>query len=135
MILGIGTDLAQIKRYEENLKKLNNKLIEKHFSKKEQEDFQNKLENQQASFTAKRFAAKEAISKALGTGIRNQIYLKDIEIQNNDLGAPYATLYNGALKQLEKLCPKGYQGTVHLSLSDDGDYAQAFAIIEALKDE
>ena len=135
MIVGIGTDLALIERFSENLEKLGSRLVDKHFSPHEQTIFHSLDNSKKASYVAKRFAAKEAVAKALKTGIQNDVYLKDIEIRNNDLGAPYVELYNGSLKQLAKSCPKGYQGNVHISISDDGDYAQAFALIEAIKDD
>lgn len=134
MILGIGTDIAHIDRFAQNLEKLGTRLVDKHFSSYEQSVFQSLKATEKPAYIAKRFAAKEAVAKAFKTGIQNQIYLKDIEVRNNDLGAPYIELYNGALKQLAKSCPKGYQSIVHISISDDGDYAQAFVVIEAIKD-
>ena len=130
MIIGIGHDICAISRIKKMIEKRGDAFVAKHFSPHEQDVFTAVPAIKKASHIAKRWAAKEALAKALGTGIRGDIYLKDIEISNNDLGAPAITLYGGALKQLEKLTPKEYESIIHLSLSDDGDLASAYVIIE-----
>lgn len=130
MIIGIGTDISQITRFEAMLDRLGDNLVNKHFHSREKAAFQDTMPEQKPAFMAKRFAAKEAFAKALGTGIAKGIYLKDIEVYNDNLGKPYLRLHNAVLKQLEKQTPKGYESNIHLSLSDDGDYAIAYVIIE-----
>ncbi len=131
MILGIGNDLCPTSRIEETLKKFDDRFIERCFSEEEQNQGKSLPEDRHAHYFAKRYAAKEACAKAFGTGIRDSIFLKDIIVSNDNLGKPTITLRNGALKQLEKMTPTGYQPLIHLSLSDDNGIALAFVIIEA----
>ncbi len=81
---------------------------------------------------AKRYAAKEACAKALGTGFIDGIFMKDIEVINDNLGKPSLRLYNGALSRLNDMTPDGKEVVIHLSLTDEPPYAQAQVIIEAL---
>ena len=125
-IFGIGTDIVNIKRMEKSLKKNNKKFKNKIFSKKEIIYCDNK--KYPASFYAKRFAAKEAFSKALGTGIRKGVNLKNIEVSNDVYGKPSIFLKGNLANYLKKRvkCKKYY---IHLSLSDDKPWAQATVII------
>lgn len=134
MILGIGTDLCDITRIEKLMSRLGTKLVDKHFSSHEQGIFQTINEDNRPSYIAKRFAAKEAVAKALGCGIRGDVFLKDISISNDELGKPNVTLSNGALNYLKKITPDLYVTRIHISLSDDGRYASAYVMIEALKE-
>ena len=125
-IFGIGTDIVNIKRIEQSLKKHKFTFKNKIFSKKEI-SYCEKRKNQSA-FYAKRFAAKEAFSKALGTGIRKGVNFKDIEISNNPQGRPSIFLKGDlAIYLKKKVKYKKYD--IHLSLSDDKPWAQATVII------
>tara|TARA_Y100000590_G_scaffold393407_1_gene471671 strand:+ start:398 stop:793 length:396 start_codon:yes stop_codon:yes gene_type:complete len=129
-IYGIGTDIVNIKRIEQSLKK--HKLVFKRriFSKREIE-YCEKRKNP-APFYAKRFAAKEAFSKALGTGIRKGINLKNIEVTNNSQGKPSISL-KGNLSTFLRKKIKSKKYDIHLSLSDDKPWAQATVIIAYYK--
>ena len=135
MIVGIGHDICAIERIENMLQKRGDQFVSKHLSPNEQNALKDIATPKHAAHIAKRWAAKEAVAKALGTGIRDDIYLKDIEILNNEWGAPYVTLYNGALKQLEIMTPKEYDNTILISLSDDNNLASAFIVIETQKNQ
>jgi holo-[acyl-carrier protein] synthase len=125
-IFGIGTDIVNIKRIDHSLKKHGLKFKNRIFSKKEISYCDKRLNS--SSFYAKRFAAKEAFSKALGTGIRKGVDLKNIEISNNSFGKPSISLKgNLAIYLKKKINNKKYD--IHLSLSDDKPWAQATVII------
>jgi len=125
-IFGIGTDIVNIKRIDHSLKKNGSSFINRIFSKKEISYCKNKKNS--SAFFAKRFAAKEAFSKALGTGIRNGINFKDIEVSNNIHGKPFILL-KGTLSHLVKKKVKSKNYDIYLSLSDDIPWAQATVII------
>lgn len=132
MIIGIGTDLVDIRRIEENLQRHGARFEERCFTEIEQQSAENRENiNQQANTYAKRFAAKEACVKALGTGFRDDITMKDIGVVPSDNGRPTLSLTGGALKQLDAITPQGMQSFIHLSLTDEPPYAQAYVIIEA----
>ena len=125
-IFGIGTDIVNIKRIEQSLKKNKSTFKNKIFSEKEISYCENKKNS--SAFYAKRFAAKEAFSKALGTGIRKGVNLKNIEVSNNAYGKPSISLKGNLANYLKKRvkCKKYY---IYLSLSDDKPWAQATVII------
>jgi holo-[acyl-carrier protein] synthase len=125
-IFGIGTDIVNIKRMEKSLKKRGNTFKDRIFSKKEIIYCDKK--NNPYSFYAKRFAAKEALSKALGTGIRKGINFKDIEIVNDNFGKPSIKL-KGSTRNFLKKKIKTRRYLIYLSLSDDTPWAQATVII------
>ena len=125
-IFGIGTDIVNINRMDNSLKKYGFNFKNKIFSKKEITYCDNKKNS--SAFYAKRFAAKEAFSKALGTGIRKDINLKNIEISNNIYGKP-SILLKGTLASYLKKKLKSKKYDIHLSLSDDKPWAQATVII------
>ena len=125
-IFGIGTDIVNIKRIDRSLKKYGFTIKNKIFSKKEI-SYCEKRKNPSA-FYAKRFAAKEAFSKALGTGIRKGINLKNIEVSNNIYGKPFI-LVKGSVANYLKKKVKTKKYDIHLSLSDDKPWAQATVII------
>ena len=125
-IFGIGTDIVNIKRIEKSLNRYGNNFKNKIFSKNEIEYCDNKKNS--SGYYAKRFAAKEAFTKALGTGIRHGISLKNIEITNDSRGKPTISLKGQLNKYLKKkLGKKKY--AIHLSLTDDKPWAQATVII------
>jgi holo-[acyl-carrier protein] synthase len=125
-IFGIGTDIVNINRIEKSLKKGGNKFKEKIFTKKEIV-YCDKKKNS-ASFYAKRFAAKEAFSKAAGTGIRRNVSFKNIEILNNKYGQPFIKLQGKTESFLKKKFKKK-KYLIYLSLSDDKPWAQATVLI------
>ena len=125
-ILGIGTDIVDIKRIKKSLKNHAGGFKNKIFLKSEI-DYCEKKSNPSA-FYAKRFAAKEALSKALGTGIRKGLSFKNIEIKNNSLGKPYIKLTGAAQVFLKKKC-KNKKYSIYLSLADEKSYAHATVVI------
>ena len=125
MIIGIGTDIIDIRRIQNTISKYGMRFKTKCFSKNEIIRSE-KLYNSINSY-AKRYAAKEACSKALGTGLAKGIFWKDIEIQNNEDGKPFIILHNNALKRIIKLTNKKYK--IDVSLSDERNYAIANVII------
>ena len=125
-IFGIGTDIVNIKRIEQSLNKNKSTFKNKIFSKKEISYCENKKNS--SAFYAKRFAAKEAFSKALGTGIRKGVNLKNIEVSNNAYGKPSISLKGNLANYLKKRV-KCKKYCIHLSLSDDKPWAQATVII------
>ena len=129
-IFGIGTDIVNIKRMDQSLKRYGLNFKKKIFSKKEISYCEKKKYS--SSFYAKRFAAKEAFSKALGTGIRKGVNLKNIEITNNSNGKPYILL-SGNLPDLLKKKVNNKKYEIYLSLSDDKPWAQATVIISCDK--
>lgn len=124
MIFGIGTDIAKISRFEDNAAR----LAEKYFTQAERDEIAASAANI-TSATAKRFAAKEACSKAIGTGFRDGLYLKHIEILHEENGKPYINLYAKADEYMQK---NAGEYRVHVSICDDGEYAQAFVVIEKI---
>ena len=125
-IFGIGTDIVNIKRLEKTIKKYGDKFKYKIFSQKEINYCENK--KNPGAFYAKRYAAKEACSKALGTGIRDNVNFKNIEVSNDKYGKPLIHLNGGIDKYLrKKIRSKKYN--IYLSLSDDKPWAQATVII------
>ena len=134
MIIGLGSDITNISRFERSLQAYGHKLLQRILGPAEQQELsalKNVSPQEYAAFVAKRFAAKEACSKALGTGFRNGIYLKDIQTVHNKFGKPELVLSDGALQQLHNL-GQGQTLRLHLSLSDDYPWAQAFVIIEII---
>ena len=129
MIIGIGNDIVDIRRVEETLEKFGDRFRDRIFTEIEKQKSDKRA--QRASSYAKRFAAKEACSKALGTGFRRGVYWKDMGVVNEPSGRPTMVLTGGALKQLERLVPAGMLAKVHLTITDDFPYAQAMVIIEA----
>lgn len=135
MIIGIGSDLIDIRRVEKVMSRYENRFIARCFTPIEQE----KAERRRAGGThiatyAKRFAAKEAMSKALGTGFNQGVYMKDIGVVNAPSGAPTLHLSGGALNRLKAMTPPGYEAIIHLTLTDEPPLAQAHVLIEARPD-
>ena len=130
MIIGLGSDLIDIRRIEKSIARHGNRFTNRVFTDIEQRK-SDKRKNRAASY-AKRFAAKEACCKALGTGISNGVYWRDMGVVNDKNGKPTMKLTNGAAKRLAEMIPSGYQPHVHVTITDDFPLAQAFVIIEAL---
>ena len=130
MIVGLGSDLIDIRRIEETLGRFGDRFTNKVFTDLERARSERKPDR--ASSYAKRFAAKEACSKALGTGLKRGVHLAGMGVVNLPSGKPTMALTGGAAEQLARMVPEGMTAVVHLSLTDDHPYAQAFVIIEAL---
>lgn len=130
MIIGLGSDLIDIRRIEKSIERHGNRFIDRIFTEIEQNK-SDKRKNRAASYS-KRFAAKEACCKALGTGISNGVFWRDMGVVNDKNGKPTMKLTNGAAKRLAEIIPSGYEPLVHVTITDDFPLAQAFVIIEAL---
>ncbi|MEM0989490.1 MAG: holo-ACP synthase [Pseudomonadota bacterium] len=134
MIIGIGTDLANIDRITGTLDRFGDRFIRRCFTEREQAKAARRQGNKGAwaGTFAKRWAAKEACSKALGTGLRMGVAWREMEVVNLPSGQPTMELHNGAAERLRKLTPPGTQARIHLTMTDDHPWAQAFVVIEAL---
>ena len=130
MIIGLGSDLADIRRIDETLQRFGERFIRRIFTDHERTRSERKADR--AASYAKRFAAKEACAKALGTGLKHGVHLANMGVVNLRSGKPTMALTGGAAERLAALIPPGMDGFVHLSLTDDHPYAQAFVIIEAV---
>jgi holo-[acyl-carrier protein] synthase len=130
MIIGIGNDIIDIRRIEKTLAKHGERFTMRVFTEVERKKSDKRA--QRAASYAKRFAAKEACSKALGTGLSQGVYWRDMGVVNLPSGAPTLKLTEGALARLQRLTPKGKNATIHLTMTDEYPYAQAIVIIEAL---
>jgi holo-[acyl-carrier protein] synthase len=128
MILGIGSDLCRIDRIEKTLSRFGSRFEARCFTAREQARA-NRRPAKRADTYAKRFAAKEACSKALGTGMRLGVAWRDMEVVNLPTGRPTLSLTGGALKRLQELTPPGFAADIHLSLTDDHPLAMAFVVI------
>lgn len=134
MILGVGTDIVNCERIANTLESKSDQFLMRVFTQNEQEYACLKQDERSRIGTyAKRFAAKEACAKALGTGIAGGITFQDIEVTHNEEGAPIITLHAKALERLQALTPDGHASQINVSLSDDWPFAQAFVVISAKK--
>ena len=131
MILGLGSDLCSIERIQNSLDRLGDRFERRVFTKVERAKAERRPLSRAGTY-AKRFAAKEAFSKAVGTGFRKGVFMRDIGVVNAQSGAPTLTLAGGAKAALDALVPNGYEPRIHLTLTDDHPWAQAFVVIEAL---
>ena len=130
MIIGLGSDLSDIRRIQESLDRFGDRFKQRVFTELERTRSDRKVDA--AASYAKRFAAKEACSKALGTGLKRGVHLAGMGVVNLPSGKPTMALTGGALERLKAMTPEGMEAVIHLSLTDDHPYAQAFVIIEAL---
>jgi holo-[acyl-carrier protein] synthase len=133
MILGLGSDLSDIRRIQESLDRFGDRFKQRVFTELERTRSDRKADA--AASYAKRFAAKEACAKALGTGMRRGVFWRDMGVVNMRSGQPTMQLTGGALARLQEMTPPGMRAVIHLSLTDDHPYAQAFVIIEALPEQ
>jgi holo-[acyl-carrier protein] synthase len=131
MIIGMGSDLCNIERIGHSLARYGERFENRVFTAIEIAKARSRP-NTIAGTYAKRFAAKEAFSKAVGTGFRRGVFMKDIGVVNARSGAPTLALTGGAALRLEEMTPKGHEARIHLTLTDDHPWAQAFVIIEAI---
>ena len=130
MIIGVGADLSDMRRIQKSLDRFGERFKERCFTELERTRSDRKPDP--AWSYAKRFAAKEACAKALGTGMRRDVYWKDMGVVNLRSGQPTLALTGPAAKHLERLTPPGHKAHIHLTLSDEHPYALAFVVIEAL---
>ena len=130
MILGIGSDLIDIRRIEKSLERHGERFVARIFTEVEKARAENRA-GRVASY-AKRFAAKEACSKALGSGISEGVFWRDMGVVNLPSGRPTMHLTGGAAEKLERLTPPDHRAVIHLTITDEFPMAQAFVIIEAL---
>jgi len=132
MIIGIGSDLIDIRRVERTLERFGARFIQRLFTETEQRKSEGR-KNRAASY-AKRFAAKEACAKALGTGLRRGVFWRDMGVINLRSGKPTMALTGGAAQRLEEMTPPGTRAQIDLTITDDFPLAQAIVIISAVPD-
>ncbi len=130
MIIGLGSDLCDIRRIEKTLDRFGERFIDRVFTEIERQKSESRM--QRAASYAKRFAAKEAMAKALGTGFNQSVFMRDLGVINSPSGKPTMALTGGAMVHLQKMLPEGMMPMIHVTITDDHPYAQAFVIIEAL---
>lgn len=130
MIIGLGSDLCDIRRIEKTLERFGDRFVARVFTPIEQRKAESRAHR--AATYAKRFAAKEACAKALGTGFSQGVFLKDIGVVNGPSGAPTVALTGGAAKRLAALVPKDHDVNILLTLTDEAPLAMAVVVIEAL---
>ena len=133
MIIGLGSDLIDIRRIARSLERFGDRFTTRVFTDIEKAKSDRRKER--AASYAKRFAAKEACAKALGTGMSDGVFWRDMGVVNLPGGKPTMQLTNGAAARLERMTPAGMRAVVHLTITDDFPLAQAFVIIEALPAE
>lgn len=131
MIVGLGSDLCNIERIQNSLDRFGDRFLQRVFTDKERAKAARRPFTA-AGTLAKRFAAKEAFSKAVGTGFKRGVFMKDIGVVNLPSGAPTLQLDGGARARLDALTPAGHAMHVHLTMTDDHPWAQAFVILEAV---
>lgn len=131
MIIGMGSDLCNIERIANSLDRYGERFENRVFTDTEIAKARRRPFTVAGTY-AKRFAAKEAFSKAVGTGFKRGVFMKDIGVVNAPSGAPTLALTGGAALRLEEITPKGHEARIHLTLTDDHPWAQAFVIIEAI---
>jgi holo-[acyl-carrier protein] synthase len=129
MILGIGSDLCDIDRIQKSLDRFGERFTHRIFTEGERAKSERRATR--AASYARRFAAKEACSKALGTGLRAGVFWRDMEVVNLPGGRPTLRLSGGAAARLAAMTPPGHEAFVHVSMTDDPPMAQAFVVIEA----
>jgi holo-[acyl-carrier protein] synthase len=130
MIIGLGSDLIDIRRIQRSLDRYGERFTGRVFTAVERAKSDRRRER--AASYAKRFAAKEACAKALGTGLARGVFWRDMGVVNLPGGKPTMQLSNGAAARLAELTPPGHRAVVHLTITDDFPLAQAFVVIEAL---
>ena len=132
MIIGLGSDLIDIRRVEKSLERFGDRFVQRVFTEIEQAKSDRR--RLRAASYAKRFAAKEACAKALGTGMSKGVFWRDMGVVNLPGGKPTMQLTGGAAERLHEMMPAGHKPFIHLTITDDMPLAQAFVIIEALPD-
>jgi holo-[acyl-carrier protein] synthase len=131
VIIGIGSDLCNIERIQSSLDRFGDRFVNRVFTDVERAKAERRPFTKAGTY-AKRFAAKEAFSKAVGTGFKRGVFMRDIGVVNQRSGAPTLALTGGARARLDALTPEGHLAQVHLTMTDDHPFAQAFVIITAI---
>ena len=131
MIIGIGSDLCNIERIQNSLDRFGERFTNRVFTDIERAKAERRPLTRAGTY-AKRFAAKEAFSKAVGTGFRHGVFMRDIGVVNMKSGRPTLMLTGGAKEKLDDLTPAGHAAEVHLTMTDDFPFAQAFVVITAV---
>jgi len=131
VIIGIGSDLCNIERIQNSLDRFGERFVGRVFTETERAKAESRPFTRAGTY-AKRFAAKEAFSKAVGTGFRSGVFMRDIGVVNQRSGAPTLELTGGARARLDALTPEGHLARIHLTMTDDHPFAQAFVIITAI---
>ena len=131
IILGMGSDLCSIERIERSLSRFGDRFVRRVFTDTEQAKAETRPFTRAGTY-AKRFAAKEAFSKAVGTGFKNGVFMKDIGVVNLPSGAPTLALAGGAKERLDDMIPEGHAPHIHLTMTDDHPFAFAFVLIAAV---
>ena len=134
MIIGIGSDLCNIERIQKSLDRFGERFVRRVFTDVERAKAESRPFTRAGTY-AKRFAAKEAFSKAVGTGFRRGVFMKDIGVVNLPSGAPTLALAGGAKERLDALVPPGHAARIHLTMTDDHPFALAVVVIEAIPEE
>ena len=130
MIIGLGSDLCNIERIQNSLDRFGERFENRVFTDVERAKAARRPLTRAGTY-AKRFAAKEAFSKAVGTGFNRGVFMKDIGVVNAPSGAPTLALTGGAAERVQQMTPPGHTAHIHLTLTDDHPWAQAFVILEA----
>ncbi len=131
MIIGIGSDLCSIERIARSVERFGERFTHRIFTQGERARAERRLKP--APTYARRFAAKEACAKALGTGLARGVFWRDMEVVNLPSGRPTMRLTGGAAAQLARMVPEGHDAVIHVSLTDDPPMAMAFVVIEAVR--
>jgi len=134
LIIGIGSDLCSIERIERSLGRFGERFLARVFTDAERVRAEKRPLTRAGTY-AKRFAAKEAFSKAVGTGFRRGVFMKDIGVVNRPSGEPTLALSGGAKERLDALTPDGHAARIHLTMTDDHPFALAFVVITAVPEE
>jgi len=134
VIIGIGSDLCNIDRIQNSLDRFGERFLNRVFTDVERAKAEKRPFTRAGTY-AKRFAAKEAYSKAVGTGFKRGVYMKDIGVANLPSGAPTLVLTGGAKERLDALTPPGHAARIHLTMTDDHPFAMAVVVIEAMPQE
>ena len=132
MILGLGNDMVDIRRIERTIERHGDRFLSRIFTEAERAKAERRGERTRVATYAKRFAAKEAASKALGTGFRAGVFWRDLGVVNLPSGQPTLRMTGGALARLERLTPAGHTAVVSLTMTDEYPYAEAVVIISAV---
>ena len=130
MIIGLGNDLIDIRRIEKSLERFGDRFVQRIFTEVEQKRSEGRATR--AASYAKRFAAKEACAKALGTGLRQGVFWRDMGVVNLPSGRPTMRLTGGALRRLQDITPQGCEARIDVTITDEGPLAQAFVLISAM---
>ena len=130
MIIGLGSDIIDIRRIESTISRFGDRFLNRVFTPTERQKSDRR--RQRAASYAKRFAAKEACSKALGTGLRRGVFWRDMGVENLASGRPTIILTGGAAMQLDRITPAGYAARIDVTLTDDFPQAQAIVIISGI---